>query len=91
MLLILMVSLFAEFFFSPRFYPRWKEYESKQAESLHFSLDEYQWQRDWAVVLSLASQPGPSFYDLFSALIFFLNPSDWSKTIFIYLQNEDII
>lgn len=42
------------------FYPRWKEYESKQAESLHFSLDEYQWQRDWAVVLSLASQPGAS-------------------------------
>lgn len=42
------------------FYPRWKEYESKQAESLHFSLDEYQWQRDWAVLLSLASQPGAS-------------------------------
>lgn len=42
------------------FYPRWKEYESKQAESMHFSLDEYQWQRDWAVLLSLASQPGAS-------------------------------
>ncbi|KAK7110925.1 ubiquitin thioesterase Zranb1-like [Littorina saxatilis] len=42
------------------FYPRWKEYESKQAESLHFSLDEFQWQRDWAVLLSLASQPGAS-------------------------------
>uniref|UniRef100_A0A2C9JT89 ubiquitinyl hydrolase 1 n=1 Tax=Biomphalaria glabrata TaxID=6526 RepID=A0A2C9JT89_BIOGL len=42
------------------FYPRWKEYESMQAESLHFTLDEGQWQHDWAVLLSLASQPGTS-------------------------------
>ncbi|KAH9520370.1 Ubiquitin thioesterase Zranb1 [Bulinus truncatus] len=42
------------------FYPRWKEYESMQAESLHFTLDESQWQHDWAVLLSLASQPGTS-------------------------------
>ncbi|XP_050396269.1 ubiquitin thioesterase zranb1 [Patella vulgata] len=42
------------------FYPRWKEYESLQAQSLHFSLDEGQWQRDWAILLSLASQPGTS-------------------------------
>ncbi|XP_005111227.1 ubiquitin thioesterase zranb1-B [Aplysia californica] len=42
------------------FYPRWKEYESMQAESLQFSLDESQWQHDWAVLLSLASQPGTS-------------------------------
>lgn len=40
------------------FYPRWKEYESMQAETLHFTLDESQWQHDWAVLLSLASQPG---------------------------------
>ncbi|XP_046358529.1 ubiquitin thioesterase zranb1-like [Haliotis rufescens] len=42
------------------FYPRWKEYESMQARSLHFSLDESQCQRDWALLLSLASQPGAS-------------------------------
>ncbi|ESO93147.1 hypothetical protein LOTGIDRAFT_232866 [Lottia gigantea] len=42
------------------FYPRWKEYESLQAQSLQFSLDEGQWQRDWAILLSLASQPGTS-------------------------------
>lgn len=42
------------------FYPRWKEYESMQAQSLHFTLDESQWQHDWAVLLSLASQPGAS-------------------------------
>ncbi|CAG5132404.1 unnamed protein product, partial [Candidula unifasciata] len=42
------------------FYPRWKEYESMQAESLHFTLDESQWQHDWALLLSLASQPGTS-------------------------------
>ncbi|KAK3743204.1 hypothetical protein RRG08_064057 [Elysia crispata] len=42
------------------FYPRWKEYESMQAESLHFTLDESQWQHDWAILLSLASQPGAS-------------------------------
>ncbi|XP_041370674.1 ubiquitin thioesterase ZRANB1-like [Gigantopelta aegis] len=42
------------------FYPRWKEYESMQAKSLHFSLDESQWQRDWELLLSLASQPGAS-------------------------------
>ena len=41
-----------------RFYPRWKETESLHAHSLQFSLDESQWQRDWAILLSLASQPG---------------------------------
>lgn len=40
------------------FYPRWKEYESYQAEMLQFSLDEAQWQNDWALLLSIASQPG---------------------------------
>ena len=43
-----------------RFWPRWKESETLQAQSLHFSLDENQWQQDWAVLLSLASQPGSS-------------------------------
>lgn len=28
------------------------------AESLQFSLDEAQWQNDWAELLNLASQPG---------------------------------
>ena len=29
-----------------------------QAQLLNFTLDESQWQRDWTVLLSLASQPG---------------------------------
>lgn len=47
-----------------RFYPRWKEYETGQARLLHFSLDEAQWQDDWATLLSLASQPGSSLEQL---------------------------
>lgn len=43
-----------------RFYPKWKEYETVQAHMMNFSLDEDQWQRDWALLLSLASQPGAS-------------------------------
>ena len=41
-----------------RFYPRWKECESLEALSLHFSLEENQWHKDWAILLSIASQPG---------------------------------
>ncbi|XP_013403121.1 ubiquitin thioesterase ZRANB1 [Lingula anatina] len=40
------------------FYPRWKEYESVQAQTMQFSLEENQWQQDWAILLSLAGQPG---------------------------------
>ena len=43
-----------------RFFPRWKEWESMQAETLQYSLDEDQWEQDWASILSLASQPGTS-------------------------------
>lgn len=41
-----------------RFYTRWKEWESWYSQSfgLHFSLQEEQWQEDWAFILSLASQ-----------------------------------
>ncbi|KAM3859319.1 ubiquitin thioesterase ZRANB1 [Diretmus argenteus] len=44
------------------FYSRWKEWESWYSQSfgLHFSLQEEQWQEDWAFILSLASQPGAS-------------------------------
>lgn len=42
------------------FYRRWKETESIQAELLNFSLEESQWEHDWAILLSLASQPGAS-------------------------------
>ncbi|XP_070541181.1 ubiquitin thioesterase ZRANB1-like [Ptychodera flava] len=41
-----------------RFYVRWKDYERMQAENLQYSLDEEQWQQDWAIMLSLACQPG---------------------------------
>ncbi|GLH05991.1 hypothetical protein R5R35_007902 [Gryllus longicercus] len=46
------------------FYPRWKEYEASQASMLQFSLDEGQWEEDWAGLLSLASQPGSSLEQL---------------------------
>jgi len=42
------------------FYERWKETEAMQAELLHFSLDEGQWEQDWAIILSIANQPGSS-------------------------------
>ncbi|XP_038046166.1 ubiquitin thioesterase ZRANB1-like [Patiria miniata] len=41
-----------------RFFTRWKEYESMQVESMHFTLDEDQWEQDWSLMLSLAGQPG---------------------------------
>jgi len=40
------------------FYERWKQAEAMHAEMLQFSLDEDQWEQDWAVILSIASQPG---------------------------------
>jgi len=40
------------------FYERWKQTEAMHAEMLQFSLDDDQWQQDWAVILSIASQPG---------------------------------
>ena len=43
-----------------RFFPRWKEWEEMQATNMQFTLDEDQWEQDWASVLSLASQPGAS-------------------------------
>ncbi|PSN44204.1 Ubiquitin thioesterase trabid [Blattella germanica] len=46
------------------FYPRWKEYEATQAQLLEFSLEEGQWEEDWAGLLSLASQPGSSLEQL---------------------------
>ncbi|KAK6622350.1 hypothetical protein RUM44_002161 [Polyplax serrata] len=46
------------------FYPRWKEYESSQASLLHFTMDETQYEEDWAGLLSLASQPGASLDQL---------------------------
>ncbi|KAH3787027.1 hypothetical protein DPMN_165146 [Dreissena polymorpha] len=46
------------------FYHRWKEYEKRQADLLKFTLDESQWQRDWALLLKLASQPGASLEQL---------------------------
>lgn len=40
------------------FYPRWKEWETRQAQELSFSLADSQWDADWADLLSLAGQPG---------------------------------
>lgn len=42
------------------FYPRWKEWETRQAQELSFSLADSQWDADWADLLSLAGQPGAS-------------------------------
>lgn len=52
------------FFCYCRFYPRWKEYEARQATLLHFSLNDAQYEEDWAGMLSLASQPGSSLDQL---------------------------
>ena len=46
------------------FYPRWKEYESLQASLLKFEVGENQWERDWANLLTVASQPGSSLEQL---------------------------
>ncbi|KAF6019842.1 trbd [Bugula neritina] len=35
-----------------------EEYESRQAELYHFTLEEDQWDQDWSYILSLARQPG---------------------------------
>lgn len=51
---------FDQYFLSTRFFPRWKEWEEMQATNMQFTLDEDQWDQDWASVLSLASQPGAS-------------------------------
>ncbi|RWS24637.1 Ubiquitin thioesterase Zranb1-like protein, partial [Leptotrombidium deliense] len=39
-------------------FPRFKEAETLHPNLLHFTLDEDQWEEDWAVILSLATQPG---------------------------------
>jgi hypothetical protein len=57
----MLLNIYNPLNFTFRFYPRWKEYESFQAEMLQFSLDEAQWQNDWTLLLSLASQPGEIF------------------------------
>eukprot|EP00092_Neocalanus_flemingeri_P044540 GFUD01049442.1.p1 GENE.GFUD01049442.1~~GFUD01049442.1.p1 ORF type:complete len:797 (+),score=258.60 GFUD01049442.1:140-2530(+) len=46
------------------FYPRWKEWEQRQAQELDFTLAESQWAEEWAGLLSLASQPGESLEQL---------------------------
>ncbi|XP_076362117.1 ubiquitin thioesterase Zranb1-like [Tachypleus tridentatus] len=43
---------------APVLYPRWREAETLQANLLNFTLDDFQWQEDWATLLSLATQPG---------------------------------
>ncbi|XP_022080851.1 ubiquitin thioesterase Zranb1-like [Acanthaster planci] len=35
-----------------------RQYESMQVESMHFTLDEEQWEQDWSLMLNLAGQPG---------------------------------
>ncbi len=41
-----------------RFFPRWKQWETRQAFELDFSLDDAQLTEDWTGLLNLASQPG---------------------------------
>ncbi|XP_039291537.1 ubiquitin thioesterase trabid [Nilaparvata lugens] len=45
-------------------YARWREYESWQARLMHYSLDESQWEQDWATLQSLATRPGCSLEQL---------------------------
>ena len=37
------------------FYPRWKEWETRQAQELGFSLADSQWDADWADLLRNSS------------------------------------
>merc|ERR1711963_820797 len=46
------------------FYPRWKEWEMRQAQELDFTLAESQWAEEWAALLALASQPGEALEQL---------------------------
>jgi len=46
------------------FYPRWKEWETRQAQELSFSLADSQWQADWTDLLAAAAQPGASLEQL---------------------------
>ena len=43
-----------------RFYPRWKDWELRQAMDLHYTIDDAQLSEDWSEILSLASKPGAS-------------------------------
>jgi len=42
------------------FKPRWKEHEILMAQSLDYTLDDYQLEQDWNNIISLANQPGAS-------------------------------
>lgn len=44
------------------FKPRWKQHEIQMAQSLHYTLDDYQLEQDWNNILALAHQPGTTFY-----------------------------
>jgi len=46
------------------FYPRWAEWEQRQARELQFTLAESQWAQEWAGLLNLARQPGESLEQL---------------------------
>ena len=73
-----------------------------QAQLLNFTLDESQWQRDWTVLLSLASQPGEficcSFYPRWKdyqmmqaqLLNFILDESQWQRdwTVLLSLASQ---
>jgi len=59
------------------FYERWKQTEAMHAEMLQFSLDDEQWEQDWAVVLSIASQPGEC------------HVSDQCHTLIEYMISDD--
>lgn len=43
-----------------RFYPRWMDWEIRQALKMGYTLNEGQLAEDWAEVLNLASKPGAS-------------------------------
>lgn len=42
------------------FKPRWKEHEILMAQSLNYTLDDFQLEQDWNNILALAHQPGSS-------------------------------
>jgi len=46
------------------FYPRWKDWEVRQALELDYTIDDSQLAEDWSALLNLASQPGSSLEQL---------------------------
>ena len=53
--------------------PRWKQHEIQMAQSLHYTLDDYQLEQDWSNILALAHQPGRTLFSSICQVAYFFN------------------